>query len=71
MQGPVLEVEEAEGDTLTVLVVGVHEMIEGMCLLLDSRFRSESLTDVSTALCMYQTMTKLGWVFFQVAVRKS
>lgn len=31
MQGLVLEVEEAEVVTLTVLVAVVHEMTEGMC----------------------------------------
>lgn len=54
MQGPVLEVEEVEDDTLTVLVVGVHEMIEGICLWLDLlEFRccnnSGSVTNVNIA----------------------
>lgn len=34
MQGPVLEVEEAEDVTQTVLVADVHEMTEGVCLCL-------------------------------------
>lgn len=47
MQGPVLEVEEAEVDTLTVLVAAVHEMIEGIMYTYIARTKRglEDLTD--------------------------